>query len=624
MHRRFLPAAGATFAAALAFANLTPALAQSSEDKTPPAAAAATPAVTPAPTAAAPQPAAPQVDPLVAQVRELASAKGKSVSADRTAMAEFYANRTALVWVTADGLTPRAQHVMAEIAKADDWGLEARAFELPQVGDKSQAALADAEIKISLAVLKYARFARGGRLEPSQLSRNFDQRPTLREPKAVMEAVASTDTPGNYLRDLHPKHVQFDRLRQAMLKARAGGTSQPVEEKVDAVVTLPDGPTLKAGMDHPNVALLRQRLKVRTSPGTEQFFDQDVVDAVKAFQQKNGIQPTGSVSGRTRTALNSASGSAPRPTANAGSEVQRIIVNMERWRWMPEDMSEFHVWDNIPEFITRVVKQGQVIHQAKIVVGRPDTQTVLFSANMRYIVFGPEWGVPDSIKVKEILPYLRPSSDGGGLFGFGGGGTDTRVLQRHNLRVSFNGRPVDASQVDWSQVDIKRYTFIQPSGPTNVLGGIKFRFPNKHDIYMHDTPQRDLFEKSVRAFSHGCMRVQNPGRLAEVLLEEDKGWSAQHVRNLLAQGGNNEVTLTKQIPVHVSYFTMTVGDDGRLQTFGDIYGHDNRVSMALAGRQLPLEAPSIESASSDRPGKDRRPRNQPNSSNDFFAGLFGN
>ena len=133
-----------------------------------------------------------------------------------------------------------------------------------------------------------------------------------------------------------------------------------------------------------------------------------------------------------------------------------------------------------------------------------------------------------------------------------------------------------------------------------MLGGIKFRFPNKHDIYMHDTPQRDLFEKTVRAYSHGCIRVQNPGRLAEILLEEDKGWSAAHVRNLLAQGGNNEVTLTKQIPVHITYFTVMVGDDGRLQSFGDLYGHDNRVASALAGRPLPLEAPSVTAASPER------------------------
>lgn len=619
MSPRHFSAAGATLAAVLGLAHATPVKAQATADTTPPAAAAAPANPAPPEAAATPQPAAPQLDPLVAQARELAaSPKVKGIAADRAAVAAFYADRTALLWVTADGFTPRAEHAMAEIARADDWGLEARAFELPQLGDKSPATLADAEIKLSMAVLKYARFARGGRLEPLQVSRNFDQKPSLREPKAVLDAVAAIETPGNYLRDLHPKHAQFERLRQALIKARAGG-SQP-EPKAEAVVKLPaDGPTLKIGMQHPHVALLRQRLKVSTLPGNAETYDSDVQDAVKAFQGKNGIQPTGLLTPRTRTALNEAGAAAPRPAF--GSDTQRLIVNMERWRWMPEDLGDFHVWDNIPEFQTRVVKRGQLIHQARIVVGRPDTQTTLFSANMKFIVFGPEWGVPDSIKVKEILPYLRPSSDGG-FFGFGG--TDTRVLQRHNLRVSYNGKPVDPSQIDWSQVDIRRYTFIQPTGPTNVLGGIKFRFPNRHDIYMHDTPQRELFEKTVRAYSHGCIRVQNPGKLAEVLLEEDKGWSAAHVRNLLAQGGNNEVTLNKQIPVHLTYFTVMVGDDGKMQSFGDIYGHDNRVSLALAGRPLPLEAPSIETASVKDRSKEARRKGNQTSSTDFFAGLFGN
>jgi murein L,D-transpeptidase YcbB/YkuD len=603
----------------LAIGPVLPARAQTTPETVPPQADATTASPVEAP---APPPSAPvvEVDPLVAQVRQLsaAPARGNVIAADLAAVAEFYGDRTATIWVTAGGFTARARLAMAEIAKADDWGLEARAFDLPQLapGETSLAALAGAEVKLSLAVLKYARHARGGRVDPAQLSRNFDHKPTLRDPKAVMEAVAATEMPGDYLRDLHPKHVQFERLRQALLKAR-GTVSRP-EEKSEIIVRLPDGPTLKVGTKHPNVALLRQHLKLAARPGEEDVFDRDVQDAVKAFQQKNGIQPTGMLTSRTRSALNGAE--APRPAFS--SEVQRIIVNMERWRWMPEDLGNFYVWDNVPEFQSRVVKRGQTIHQTRIVVGKPETQTTLFTANMRYIVFGPEWGVPDSIKVKEILPYLRPSMDGG-FFGFGGG-TDTRILQRHNLRVSYNGRPVDASQVDWTQVDIRRFTFIQPPGPTNVLGGIKFRFPNKHDIYMHDTPQRDLFEKTVRAHSHGCIRVQNPGRLAEILLEEDKGWSAAHVRNLLAQGGNNEVTLTKQIPVHITYFTVMVGDDGRLQSFGDIYGHDNRVAVALAGRPLPLEAPSVAAASPRDSKEARRAKAYKQTNNDFFSGLFGN
>ena len=628
-------AAGACIGAAIAFGAALPLVAQT--DPLPgskEASATSTPQPPPEPPAISQPPpataetAAPPLDPMVAQVRQQAGLAMRGVAAaDRDATKAFYEARTSLVWVTPNGLAPRARHAMAEIAQADDWGLQVSAFDLPpsQLTDTSPAVLADAEIKLTLAVLKYARFARGGRLEPLQVSRNFDQKPTLREPKEVLDAISATETPGDYLRDLHPRHQQFQLLRQALVKARSATRPAPQEEKTSTVARLSDGPLLKPGKEHPQIGLLRKRLKVPAAGGSENLYDRDLQDAVAAFQRKSGQRPDGVVGARTRAALNGEE--APKAAA-FGSDEERIIVNMERWRWMPEHMGEFHVWDNIPEYQTRVVKRGQIVHQAKIIVGRPETQSTLFSANMKYVIFGPEWGVPDSIKIKEILPYLRPTNDGGGFFGFGGGpSTDTRILAKHNLRVSFNGKTVDASQVDWTQVDIRKYNFIQPSGASNVLGAVKFRFPNKHDIYMHDTPQRELFEKTVRTFSHGCIRVQNPGRLAEVLLEEDKGWSNSHVKNLMAQGGNVEVTLTKQIPVHLTYFTAMVAEDGQLRSFADIYGNDRRVASALGGRPLPLEPPSVATSATtprvDRKDKEAR-RTQPSQSNDFFSGLFGN
>jgi murein L,D-transpeptidase YcbB/YkuD len=154
---------------------------------------------------------------------------------------------------------------------------------------------------------------------------------------------------------------------------------------------------------------------------------------------------------------------------------------------------------------------------------------------------------------------------------------------------------------------------------------VKFRFPNKHDVYMHDTPQRELFDKQVRTYSHGCMRVQDPHRLAEILLAEDKGWPAARVRALLAEGNNNEVELTRRIPVHVTYFTAMVGDDGALRSIADPYGHDNRVALALAGRPLPLERLDTHvSDESFREARQARPRNRPFGPNEFFSGLFGN
>ena len=603
-------------ALALVLAAVMPARAQTTAEAEKPVATEQAPEAAPAVV----EPPVAEVDPMLALVRQKLAEppRGTVDRGDRAALAAFYAERTgALLWVTKDGFASRAQSTISEIAKADDWGLSARDFELPQLGssEAAPAALADAEIKLGLAVLKYARYARGGRLDPRQISRYIDQGPTLLEPKIVIEAVAASDAPGSYLQSLHPKHPQFQRLRQALLKARAG-TGRP-EAGTEPQVRLPDGPLLKPGMDHPHVALLRQRFKVAAEAGRETFYDPALQQAVAAFQRENKMNPDGLIGRTTRSVLNGEG-----KPALAGSEVQRLTLNMERWRWMPESLGQLHVWDNIPEFTTRVLKGGQLVHSAKIIVGKPETQTVLFSANMRYVIFHPEWGVPDSIKVKEILPYLRPSS-GGGFFSFFGG-ADTRVLEKHNLKVSFNGRPVDASQVDWNQVDIKRYTFIQPAGAANVLGVVKFRFPNKHDIYMHDTPQRDLFDKQVRTFSHGCIRVHNPGRLAEILLEEDKGWSAAYVRGLLAQGYNNEVTLDKQVPVHVTYFTAVAGEDGTVQHFGDVYGHDNRLTAALAGRPLPLE-PNAAGNPEDGQREAKRPQKAyKQTSNDLFGGIFGN
>ena len=630
MHKVSPLAACVSLAAILAVLGSWPVHAQtvSGSDTALPSPAAAAPQVPPEPVPAEAAQAAPppvvEIDPLVAQVRQqLAIAlRGNIAAADRAGVMAFYGERTALIWVAADGLTARARHAMAEIAKADDWGLSAKAFALPNSdsGDRSLAALAEAELKLSLAVLKYARHARGGRLEPSQVSRNFDQKPPLRDPKLVLEALAATDTPGSYLRELHPKHPQFELLRQALLNARAG--AERPADRTEKIVRLPDGPTLKLGTEHPDVGLLRRRLKLSVPPGAEYVYDREVQQAIAEFQRKNGIQPTGNLTPRTRSALNGAE--TPEPAF--GSEQERLVVNMERWRWMPEDLGELHVWDNIPEYQTRVMKRAQVIHQAKIIVGKPETQTTIFSANMRYVIFGPEWGVPDSIKLKEILPYLRPSYEQS-FFGFGGTVTDTRVLEKHNLRVTFNGRPVDASQVDWTSVDIRKFNFIQPAGRSNVLGAVKFRFPNKHDIYMHDTPQRELFEKTVRMFSHGCIRVHNPGRLAEILLEEDKGWSAARVRELMAQGAEGisyEATLTKQIPVHITYFTTIAGEDGQVRSFGDIYGHDRRVAAALAGRPLPLEPPSSSSPAAKQDAREVRRQRPYAQSNDVFTGLFGN
>jgi murein L,D-transpeptidase YcbB/YkuD len=452
----------------------------------------------------------PPVDPVAAEVvRRLAALKSSGASKDdEAAIAEFYATRAQPpVWVDAKGLTSRAAKVIDVLRRADDWGLSSGDYPepaaLPAGAGPTTEALAAAELAVSLNVLKYARHARGGRYDPSELSYNIDRAPPLRAPKAVLEAIAAEAAPDAYMYKLHPQHPQFEKLRQLYVAMRAG--------KVPETVAVAE----------------------ETSPAAGK--------------------------GKTK-----------RVAAPATSNLRRVLYNMEMWRWMPEDMGATYVWVNIPEFTLRVSKSGAIIHTERVIVGKPENQTPIFSDEMETIVFQPFWGVPDSIKVKEVLPGLVR---GGGM------------LAKNNLRIQYRGRDIDPYSVDWTRADIRNYHVYQPPGGGNVLGQVKFLFPNKHQVYMHDTPTKHLFAASERTFSHGCMRVRDPMRFAELLLEADKGWSPQRVAATLKNGPpNNNVSLDTHIPVHITYFTVWVGDDGKAQYWRDVYSHEPRIQMGLDGK----------------------------------------
>jgi murein L,D-transpeptidase YcbB/YkuD len=453
--------------------------------------------------------------------KALSDAAGRANAApgyaeDLAAATAFYdAHDGRLLWVTDSGLSERAGAIIGEIRKADDWGLQARDFVLPKLsaGAVSPEAAAAAEMAVTLAVLKYARHARGGRLgDPSGISKVLDARPPLLRPGDVLASIAANDAPDAYLRSLHPQHEQFEKLRRALLKLR--------------------GPDATASFE----------------PGRE--------DAEKAVL------------------------------------MARILVNMERWRWLPADLGAFYVWNNVPEFVTRIVRRGATIHSDTIVAGQPDWATPVFSASMRTIVFHPSWGVPDGIKRKELWPLLRDGSQNGLLSFFTGTPSARAVLEHYKLQAYYQGRPIDPDEVDWSKANIGAYEFRQEPGPTNPLGSLKFSFPNKYDVYMHDTPERDDFAREFRGLSHGCMRVSEPRRLAAILLAQDKGWSEKEVEALLNEsGGTSEVKLTTPIPVHMTYFTAMVDGQGSLQTFGDLYGIDTRMGAVLFGGKVPFVTP---------------------------------
>ncbi len=529
---------------------------------------------------------------------------------DREALAQFYISRANQpIWTDAGGMKPKARAAIEEIERANDWGLDVTAFDLPKADlgtSPDRETLAGAETKLSLAALKYARFARGGRIpDPRKMSSYLDRDPPILSPVKVLEALTATDDTGGYLVGLHPKHEGFARLRRKLLQMRGNETTER------PVVMPTSGPTLIPGKKLADVVVLRQRLKAAlpatasngAAPDPEHY-DSELEAAVKEYQRNNGMKPDGIVGKSTRAALNG---------GQRSLDEGLVIANMEAWRWMPEDLGSTHVWVNLPEFMVRVVKDGGIIHEERIISGQTDKQTPVFSHEMETVVLHPFWGVPESIKVKELLPSLAR------------GGT----LQRQGLRLQYNGREVDPVSVDWSRADIRNYHVYQPPGGGNVLGVVKFLFPNKHQVYMHDTPTKNLFNSTQRTFSHGCMRVRNPVKLAEVVLKEDKGWEPEQVQTLLRTGPeNNNIALESKIPVHVTYFTAWVDDDGELQSRPDMYLHEKRIRLALAGKwdQIPRHRDHLLPVEYVRPDPMEMSANSPGKQNalgDFFQNLFG-
>jgi len=595
-----------------------------------PAPVPAEPAVVASPPVIAPPavatPAAPVIDPIITAIVDRLKKPVSGLDKDDiAALTAFYANRSAPLLAAANGWTVTGDAVTAELARADDWGLSAKAYAAARPASAGPEAIAEAEIALAAATLKYARHASGGRVDPSTLSRYNDLRGTFAEPQDVLVGLAATGKPSGFLVSLHPQHAQYQKLHLALVKLRHGGPPAP-EAAQPVLPPFPaNGPVLKAGSAHKDVAVIRTRLAVAGVASSETY-DDAVAAAVKAFQAANGLKSTGSVNKETRAAL---AGAEPRKrTAEPARDIERIAINMERWRWMPRDLGQFHILNNVPEFATRVVKNGQSIYQERIIVGKTNTPTPVFSANMQFVIFHPEWGVPDSIKVKEIWPSLRRKS-GDDFFGFGG--SDTRILQRHNMRVAYNGQVVDASKIDWSTADPRRYSFIQSAGSSNVLGVVKFRYPNRHDVYMHDTPERSLFQNAVRSYSHGCVRVNNPRRLAEVILAEAEspGWTPERVGAAIAGKGTQDIKIDRPFPVHTVYLTARVDEaTGKLETFSDLYGQDVKLTAAMSGKPVSLEPVETKSdvaqTVSQQINRNKKPKQEAESLESIFSGFFAN
>jgi murein L,D-transpeptidase YcbB/YkuD len=574
---------------------------------TTPAQPEAQPSPPPATAEAAP---AALVSPVVEAARRKLAEKSlvgrDNLAPDVAAAADFYNAHNEPLWIHDGSYNEKAKSVISDLKKADDWGLESSDFIIPNLASNADAdAQGAAEAQLTLSALKYARFARGGRLDPVALSNILDMKPPVKDPKVVMRELADASHPGPFLRGLNPHHDGFEKLRQELLKARGATVEEEAPTDPAEQVRLPRGKLLRPGVRDDQVALLRQRLKVPSETlEANDLYDDALVDSVKDYQRANGLSADGLVGNGVRNALN---GGGKSKRIDPSRNVDRLIANLERWRWLPENLGSFYVMNNIPEYVSEIWKGKERVLRQKMIVGQPAWPTPMLTASMQYVIFHPSWGMPDGIKAKELAPRLRQASNSGfnffdQLFGGGGGGSGgARVIEAYKLQVYYNGRQVDPNSVNWNTADISRYSFTQPPGPDNPLGLVKFRFPNRHDVYMHDTPERGLFGQSNRALSHGCMRVGEPRRTAEVILQEDKGYSPEKVGELWNSGA--DVTLSKPVPVYLVYFTARVDEDGRLATFGDIYGNDSRVMSALRGHPVRYTAPeAIDPTEADQPG----------------------
>lgn len=464
------------------------------------------------------------------------------------------------LWLHQDGpgkvsFAPAAEKIMAVFRNAEVEGFRPSDYLTPELdlvaAGSDPAKLAAVETAFSAAAVRYAQDAYGGRIAPTAVNKTWTVPPKRINEAELLMKLAASDTPDQVLLDLDPKHAEFQRLKLALAKFGS--------EEIDQV-SIPDGKLLKPGMTDERVPLLRQRLGVAepdvpetagADAAPDLSFDDALVEALKTFQTGLGLNADGVIGPATVAALNGG-------TATTKDD---IVANMERWRWEPEDFGDFHVFVNLPEFRVRIIDQGKETYSTRVVIGTAAHQTPVFSDEIEHIVVNPYWNVPASIAVNEIKPHLLANPG---------------YLSGQNMEMLSGGKVVNASAIDWTSTNINKFHIRQRPGGGNALGQVKFLFPNQHDVYLHDTPSKSLFSRSFRAYSHGCVRVENPLEFAGALTRNETKISQASLEGML---GSREawVNVEHHIPVHLTYFTLRVDEDGTIRSYGDVYGANKKL-----------------------------------------------
>lgn len=497
--------------------------------------------------------------------------------ADRADTVSFYQSRQCRpLWVDDKGLTQVANLAIAELGRANEWGLDASDFDVAAPttlgsGQPSPDELAVADLQITGAILRYAHQAEGARIpDPEkQLSYYLDRKPEITPAGGVLSQIADKPDPDAVLRGFQPQQEQFLKLKALLASLRGEQADKPVVPQIAR-----RGAMLSKGARSPDVAILKQRFAVEASGDDASLFNDALETEIEKFQEQNGLHADGVVGAATRAAL------AGDDTKSNADKIRAVIANMEEWRWMPRSLGKTHILVNVPSFSIELTDGDKSVFTDRVVVGTADKETPIFSKDMTTIVLNPRWNIPDSIKLSMLL--------------------SGRSIESQGYVVMRNGRRIDSTKVNWAKANLSAYNFYQPAGDDNALGVVKLLFPNKHSVYLHDTPSKYLFDKPVRLYSHGCMRVRNPQVFAQAILDIDRGDAAPNVKQLIRRGPmDNEVKLERPIPVHVGYFTVWVDEGGKPHYYDDWYGHQKRIELALAGKWDAIDvatAPPLDTA----------------------------
>jgi murein L,D-transpeptidase YcbB/YkuD len=370
---------------------------------------------------------------------------------------------------------------------------------------------------------------------------------------ALLEKSVDDNHVAESLQELTPTHAQYTGLRDALAKyrdiAQKGGW-----QAVPATIKI------KPAQSNPAIPAIARRLAVTgdytgTVDDHDTTYTAELQEAVKRFQRRHGLEPDGTIGASVAAQMN----------VPVEERVRQLALNLERWRWLPRDLGERHILVNVPEYRLEVWDHGQVPLTMRVVVGKKDTPTPIFNDDMTYVVFAPYWNVPADIVQKETLPSVM---------------NDPAFLQRTNMEVlDKDGNTVDPSSVDLANPTA--YRFRQRPGASNSLGLVKFMFPNQFNVYLHDTPADSLFARATRSFSHGCVRVEQPDKLAQYVLGDQPEWTPERIDEAMHAGTERTVKLKAPIPVYLGYWTARVSADGLVQFRGDLYGIDARQRTLL-------------------------------------------